>query len=224
MPTYPTDFSRWRLQQLEQVFGLKNVKKMPELSSWTDNPAKVSEKDQQNLIDLLEFSDSRLMYWNEAALKWKFLSQVIFAAHLDTEFYATYPEIKLSARLQTVDNQILKLSGVADLILAKGRLEPELPYFCLHEYKKVKGFDSDPLAQTLAAMLVAQELNQKVSSIHPIYGCYTIGLSWFFLALSEKNYAISKPYTFADKENLIEIVGILSNLNEITKKILNQEN
>jgi hypothetical protein len=157
MVTYPTDFSKWRLQQLEQVFGLKNVKKMPELNAWIDIPAVVSEKDKQNLIDLLEFSDSRLMYWNEAALKWKFLSQVIFAAHLDTEFYATYPEIKLSAKLQTIDNQTLKLSGIADLILAKGRLEPELPYFCLHEYKKVKGFDSDPLAQTLAAMMVAQE-------------------------------------------------------------------
>jgi hypothetical protein len=93
-------------------------------------------------------------------------------------------------------------------MVASGWRAPEIPYFCLQEYKKEKDPNGDPAGQCLAAMLVAQELNQHQ---HPVYGCYVLGRNWFFMLLKEKEYAISNAYP-STLEEVFDIFRILKAL------------
>ena len=77
----------------------------------------------------------------------------------------------------------IELNGIPDGMIAKGRREPEIPYFCFQEYKKEIDPNGHPAAQALGAMLVGQRLNENKS---PIYGCYVIGKFWTFMILEEK--------------------------------------
>ncbi len=84
------------------------------------------------------------------------------------------------------------LSGIVDFMLATGQQHPKQPYFCLHEYKKVRGRSNDPLGQLLIAMVCAQAKN--VNPQHPIYGLFIEGRFWYFVVLLGKEYAISESY------------------------------
>ena len=68
----------------------------------------------------------------------------------------------------------------------------------------------------LAAMLVAQELNEHK---HPIYGCYVKGVIWYFVVLQGKEYAISLPYV-AVREDIFAIVSILKALKPIIRDLI----
>jgi hypothetical protein len=65
-------------------------------------------------------------------------------------------------------------------------------------------------------MLVAQYLNENS---HPVFGCYVIGRTWYFMVLQGSKYAISKDYSCADKE-IFDIFRILKSLNVQIQRIL----
>jgi hypothetical protein len=54
-------------------------------------------------------------------------------------------------------------------MLASGSYEPESPYFFIHEYKRMKQSEADPLGQLLIAMIAARTINADEK---PIYGCH----------------------------------------------------
>lgn len=70
------------------------------------------------------------------------------------------------------------IKGEPDGLIARGLEYPETPFFCLNEYKKEESAD-DGLGQLLAAMLVAQSLNEGTQ---PIYGAYVylVGLGFLW--------------------------------------------
>jgi hypothetical protein len=49
------------------------------------------------------------------------------------------------------------LSGIVDGVIATGIRNPQMPYFCFHEYKRSLENQGTPDGQVLAAMLVARE-------------------------------------------------------------------
>jgi len=81
----------------------------------------------------------------------------------------------------------------------------------LHEYKKEKGVDNDPLGQLLIAMMTAQALNKEDK---PIYGAYVFGRNWFFLTLIDKKYCISNEYV-ATRTDIFDILKVMKNLKAI---------
>ncbi len=84
----------------------------------------------------------------------------------------------------------------------------------LHEYKKEKGTDNDPLGQLIIAMITAQEINQNQ---FPIYGAYVMGRNWFFLTVKDRKYCISDEYV-ATREDIFDIFKILKKLKNIIMK------
>lgn len=112
----------------------------------------------------------------------------------------------------------IELNGIPDGMIAKGRREPEIPYFCFQQYKKEIDPNGHPAAQALGAMLVGQRLNENKS---PIYGCYVIGKFWTFMILEEKDYALSQGYDATSDEILI-IFQILLSLKSIVKVLANE--
>jgi hypothetical protein len=101
----------------------------------------------------------------------------------------------------------LKLSGAVDYTIASGKYEPNIPYFCFHEYKKEQG-ESDPRGQLLAEMVVAQALNRG-TGFDIIYGCVVVGRNWFWVILKDKEYAVSRAYDSTRIGDLSEIYLIL---------------
>ena len=104
-----------------------------------------------------------------------------------------------------------------DGLIASGFREPDMPYFCLHEYKRSVENQGSPDAQVLAAMLVAREQNQNKL---PIYGLFVIGVDWNFIVLNQNEYCISKTY-HGDDEEIFVIFKIIKALKQIIHTELN---
>lgn len=119
--------------------------------------------------------------------------------------------------------------GRPDGLLAKGNIEPEMPYFCFHveqseipsigEYKKQESKSADPLGQLLAAMLVAYEKNEHK---RPIYGAYVSGKNWYFVVLEGLNYCVSETYVVS-KDDIYDIFRILRQLKNIVIGFLKED-
>ena len=101
-------------------------------------------------------------------------------------------------------------------MIATGFRSPQMPYFCLNEYKRGTDPYGDPRGQALIAMLTAQKLNNNGK---PIYGSYIIGRNWYFMALVGKEYAISKDFSCVDDE-MFDIFRILKSLRVQIEKLI----
>jgi hypothetical protein len=88
---------------------------------------------------------------------------------------------------------------------------PLKPYFFLQEFKKQRNAP-DAEGQMLAAMLVAQQINDNEK---PIYGCFLQGKNWTFTTLQQQNYCISRQYDATQPTELSHILGVLLHLKHI---------
>ena len=112
----------------------------------------------------------------------------------------------------------IETNGEVDFMIASGEFEPKSPYFCLHEYKKEKNIDNDPLGQLLVAMMTAQSINKNE---FPIYGAYVTGRNWFFLTLIGTNYCISNEYV-ATRNDINDIYRIMKAMKVIIENMINK--
>ncbi len=198
-------FSEFTLTKLHKIFGLIQRMECPILDEWLSFPYEPS--DHENW--LLQTLQKELIYnvdgWNEEELKMHFIGPVFSFINFTTEKFNLFADRYLSGKVGDVE-----LGGKPDSVIASGRWEPDVPYFCFQEYKKEKDPDGDPTAQALATMVLAQELN---GGKHPIYGCYVIGRNWFFMVLQGKEYGISQNYS-ATKDEIFDIFRILKGLKQ----------
>lgn len=204
-------FREWTLTKLDRRFGLKQVRNHAALDEWTRCGSDISDFERKILLMLKERAALHVDYWNELEYSLYVIGQIISLADFCGENFNAFAGRYMSA---VVDGE--ELSGNPDCLIASGRREPEIPYFCLQEYKKERDAEGDPAGQCLAAMLAAQTLNQN---LHPVYGCYVQGRNWFFMVLQDKDYAITNSYTVTH-DQIFDIFSILKNLkNLIIKKI-----
>jgi hypothetical protein len=214
-------FSDWTLTKLDKRFGLQQVFDLEILNRWLSADAEVSPADQAFLLNLKNKATIFVESWNEQEY-WAYVI-VPLLNYIDFTginlIGATFVGVEQTNKNYTcfvkrffigkVDGE--EISGYPDGLIASGWREPEVPYFCLQEWKQESEPNSDPRGQCLAAMLVAQTLNQTEQ---PIYGCYTRGRNWFFMVLAGKYYAISNAYTITH-DDIFEIYKILRTLKQI---------
>ncbi len=204
MPT--ATFKEWSLSALEKAFGLKQIWQSDLLDAWRQMPYEINETDKNSLLKLQAVLIRGGQYWNEVELENKFISPLIMLAEIDDEQMGYFLERPLSA---TVGDY--QLSGTVDGMIATGFREPDIPLFCMHEYKRSLENQGAPDAQVLAAMLVARELNP---ASHPMYGLYVIGFDWHFMVLEGNHYCISKTYN-ADDEEIFVLFKMLKSLKQL---------
>jgi len=212
------NFGDCKIEQLEKLFGLRSLsaKHSPILQSWLNAPNEVSEREQNYLLILQEYLQENVEVWNEQELAMHFIGPMFalvgFNYHRQFNLFA---ERELVGQVDGID-----LGGKPDGMIATGYWQPEKPYFCFQEYSPpsippesggTEGGNGDPQAQALAAMLVAQALNEGQ---FPIYGCYVRGRSWYFMTLEGKNYAFSDGYV-ATKAEIFDILRILKVLKQM---------
>ena len=206
-------FEKWNIDQLKKEFGLKRIRTHPLLTTWIAAEVQLKNLDKGYIIRLCEFLQQNIDYWNEEELKFKFIGPLMSMIPFDTEEYSAFLDRKLPAELNGE-----KITGIVDFMVATGKVEPQEPFFFLHEYKKERGSDNDPLGQLLIAMYVAQTLNTHK---HPIYGCYVVGRNWFFVVLSGLEYATSDAFV-ATQEDVFQIVAILQQAKMYIEDILSK--
>ncbi len=196
---------------LEKTFDLEQVDKMDLLTKWIESIKNYNIEDYENVV-LLRLQETliyRVDDWNEQELIELFIGPVFSLVNFSSKKYGMFSERLIKANIGDYE-----LSGEPDAMVAKGRRAPEIPYVCFHEYKKEIDNQGDPQGQCLAAMMVAQELNNNTK---PILGVVVKGEKWYFMVLQGKDYAISNPYKAVDEE-LFEIVKLLKHLKTIIEE------
>ena len=202
-------FREWTLDKIEDIFQLYEVNSLPILEKILAFDFSLSEYQKTYLSSLAK--NYKLFGgddWNEVELENKFISPLIVFSEIDNKQFAYFLERELQAIIGEYE-----LSGKVDGMIATGYRKPKTPFFCLNEYKRQTDPNGDPRGQVLIAMLVAQQLNANNNRYadRPVFGCYIIGSSWYFVALQEKQYAISNVYTATDEE-IFDIFRILKGL------------
>lgn len=207
-----SNFRDWSLEKVERAFQLVQVSKLPILEELLSYEFTPNEHQVYNLTELSQnYAEHGGDDWNEIELENKLISPVIVASGIDNKNFAYFLERELAI---IIDEH--ELSGKVDGMIATGFRSPQMPYFCLNEYKRGTDPYGDPRGQALIAMLTAQRLNNNGK---PIYGSYVIGRNWYFMALVGKEYAISKDFSCVDDE-MFDIFRILKSLRVQIEKLL----
>jgi len=196
---------------LEDTFGLLQVKKHNLLTEWIDKSKTydITPFENETVVRYQEPLVYRVDDWNEQELIENFIGPMFGLINFNTNEYGLFSQRLLKATIGEYE-----LTGYPDAVVAKGRRVPKVPYFCFSEYKKEKEPNGEPQGQCLAAMMVAQELNNNT---RPVYGVSVKGKIWEFMVLQGKDYAISNAYKSTDEE-LFEIVKLLKHLKTIIEE------
>jgi hypothetical protein len=209
--TETLNFKDCTLSKLDKIFGLQEVTESQILEEWLTASSEISEFERQTLLNLRKKLKRNVHDWNEAELAQYFIGPLLTLVDYTTDRFNLFAERPFSGIVQGIE-----MKGRPDAVIATGIREPEKPFFCFQEYKKELDPEGDHAAQALAAMLVAQEINENK---HPIYGCYVKGRDWFFMALHGKYYAISEPYIASRDDDIFYIFRILKELKLVILEI-----
>lgn len=209
------DFRQCTSTLLDRTFGLRQVFSSPALDVWLHAESALSETEKgmlNNYQDLLVLNDH---VWNERELTLLFIGPLLGLAHFTEPYrFNLFAERRIAAVVSSDEGEV-ELSGEPDGMIATGYREPEVPMFAFTEYKRQLDPNGDPAGQTLAAMLVAQALNNNQQ---PIYGAYVIGSDWRFMVLENKHYTISRDYS-ALSDEIFDILRILKALKAIIMQL-----
>ena len=204
------NFKDWTLTKLDKAFGLQQIWDCELLEKWQSLSQNVviSEFDEQIPLKLQNPLIKGGRAWNEAELESKFITPLIIQSDIDDGEIGYFLERHLKGGVGEYE-----LTGIVDGMIATGFREPDIPFFCMHEYKKSIENAGMPDAQALVAMLVAREINENKK---PIYGMYIVGLMWNFMLLNGNDYCISRGYN-AEVEDVFDIFKMLKALKNIIK-------
>jgi hypothetical protein len=206
------NFENWDTQDLEIEFGLVQLRQMPLLEDWLKSTTTLTE----NETNLVEYLRNKLLdnagFWNEDELKLQFIAPLLLVVNFDMPNVKVFSQRPLSATINGIE-----IGGRVDFMLAKGKQKPIQPYFFIHEYKQEsKKGSSDPKGQLLSELLTAYHRND---SKFPLYGCYVVGRSWFFVILDGHNYAVTHAFD-ASQTDIYEIIAILRQVKVIITNLL----
>ena len=209
-------FTDCTISFLEKQFTLNEIENAQTLVDWIAMGTELSNFQNQSLIFHQKELKFNLWNWNEQELSLHFIGPIVSLAEFSTTTFNIFAQRNLAGIVNDIE-----LSGKPDGIIAKGRREPEIPYFCFQaggvpQYKKELDPDGHPLPQVLGAMLVGQTLNKAQQ---PMYGCYIIGKMWTFVVLEGKNYCTSESYD-ATSDEIFTIFKTLLNLKKIIKELV----
>lgn len=201
-----SNFRDWKLTQLLKQFQISRVRENTALVEWLNGEEYITDFEKAVLDYLRNHLLDNILCWNEQELSMHAIGPIFTWVNFTTKKSNLFEERELSG---VVDGE--EMSGKPDGMIASGLGEPEVPYFCFHEYKKDTDPNGDPTAQCLAAMLVAQSKNEENK---PIYGVTISGENWRFLVLEGRNYDISSSYSAGSKD-IYDIFRILKRLKRI---------
>ena len=203
---------------LEKTFGLRQVPELDDMKAWIE----ASKSMEINSIELSvipifqKLLTTNAVSWHEQDLSLHFIGPIFSLVGFTEPYrYNLFAERRISASLTSVKGEEIYLFGRPDEMIASGFREPESPFFCFQEFKRETDPNGDPVAQNLAAMLVAQAIHENTQ---PIYGCYILGRDWYFMVLVGQRYCISRGYD-ASTEHVFDLFRLLKTLKLFVDKL-----
>jgi hypothetical protein len=200
-------FEQWHELDIQRLLHVRPNQESELLKDWRTVSGDISEKwafvVEYARQELFQFYNS----WNEYELFAKFIAPILTSIEFKGEYFNLFHNRPLRGEVKGH-----KVHGIVDGLVTTGSYEPINPYFFIHEYKRMKQSEADPLGQLLIAMLAARELNQDGK---PLYGCFIIGKMWQFVLLDGDTYAQTQGYDATDPGELRTIWLILDKTKEI---------
>ncbi len=193
-------FKTCTLRYLDETFKLEEAEALSALDEWLAMPVEISDFERQHLVHLKGILTFNVHDWNEYELDSRFIGPIFSLIDFSSKKYNHFAQRDLEG---IVDG--IRLFGKPDGMIASGRRAPQTPFFAFQEYKRLLDPDGDPAGQALAAMLVGQSLDECPK---PLYGCYVVRQHWQFIALKDKQYAISQDFS-AITDEIFDICRIL---------------
>ncbi len=204
-------FESWLFDDVEAAFQIERNYKSEKISEWIKSEYILNERQKETLEILNDVLLKNIDTWNEDELKMQFIGPLLALVNYNTSKYKVFTQRSLSIKTDTVET-----SGLVDFMLATGKSRPKEPFFFLHEYKQQHPSKNDPLGQLLIAMIVAQSKN---TNPHPVYGVVVEGRYWYFVILSDKEYAVSRGFD-ASGTDIYHIYSILFKVKDYIEEIL----
>jgi hypothetical protein len=210
-------FYQLRGEKVMVTFKLNEVKTCQNLEALLSKSDDVLSDYENMTLDLaLQRYETLGRGWNEEELKMHFISPIIAVANPNIDSVCkTFFERPLTGIINDYELHVVTDCMVASYNSAG---QPLSPYFFLQEFKQSQRFGRTdrsggrPEGQMLAAMLLAQQINQDGKTI---YGCYVIERNWFFTTLNGLDYCVSKQFDASDKTDLLAIVYALRHLKDL---------
>jgi hypothetical protein len=198
-------------QDVETLFAIEQVEEMDILEDWLNSTTTLTQAENDIVIYLRKKLLQNADFWNEDELKLQFIAPLLLVVNYDFPDYKVFSQRTLTATVNGIE-----IGGRVDFMIAKGKQRPTNPFFFIHEYKQEsKRGASDPKGQLLAELLAAQTRN---ADNLPMYGCYVVGRSWFFVVLNGNEYAVSDAYV-ATQKTVYDIIAILRRVKNILAAI-----
>ncbi|TAD99508.1 MAG: hypothetical protein EAZ97_08605 [Bacteroidetes bacterium] len=150
-------FEKWQTYEVDDFFGLNQLDNLPTLDQWLQCKEEINPEEKRILNKLQKFLLENVSFLNEEDLKGYFITPILNLI----EFYK--PKIYkgfYTANFVFYPNETEQIGGKVDYMVAQGKQIPKKPFFFLHEYKKERDTDADPLGQLLVSMLGAQFQNK----------------------------------------------------------------
>lgn len=215
-------FQKWNIDTAGKAFGIKQRDNLDSLNQWLQSNHPPTDEEWRDALKFQTFLRRGVDYWNEQELQMNFIGPIMLTVNFHQERYNVFYQRKITSTVQGI-----QLHGTVDCLVATGRFEPDIPFFFLHEYKRQRGVDADPLAQLLTAMLAARELNhagfENAESLNtPLHGCYVLGRFWFFVILHGSEYAQSRAYDSTEEKDLRTIISCLKAIKTYIEEYLRQ--
>jgi len=206
-------FETWTLEDLDDIFEIKQISESELLTAWTSSKKEISEIEKKNIENLRLILKENINSWNEDELKFHFISPFIHLVNFINKKYKSFTQ----RILKTTIND-LEVSGKVDYMVASGKQKPKTPYFFLHEYKPSRKAINDPDGQLLIAMFVAQTVNNNNK---PMYGIVVEGKFWNFVILDNKNFIISDSFD-ATTTDIYDIFAILCKTKDYIEEMIKE--
>ncbi len=209
-------FEDWHAHDVEQKLGIRPRMHWEAVEAWL---ARADDWPPEHEVYLERLHRNLFAFhanWNEQELQLQFIGPLLALIQLNGSGFASFSQRKLSARVGEYF-----VEGYVDWMTASGSYEPITPYFFLHEYKRQKGFEADPLGQLLISMVAAATLNADGK---PIYGCYVLGRYWSFVLLEGQEYGFSQGFDALDRGELGRIWHTLRRTRELIAQRVAEEN
>ncbi len=202
----------WREGEIAVTFKLTKIVEFqtPLMQEWLGAETPMLSSAEQYIFDnTYKKGIQKISTWSEEDLKMKYISPILeLGGLLEDVGFASFFDKKLEANVENY-----QLSVKADFVVAKGFLDfMQRPFFHFQEYKPDRNPTGDSMAQLLEAFLIGQTQNDDNK---PLYGCEVNGAMWKFVTMEGKNYCVSKSYDSIDKNDLLQIIGILRKFREI---------
>ncbi len=215
IPLY--NYSSIKTEDLKTIVNIKRDFNDEIFSEWFNNNSIMTDEIELFLEKLIQKNIKLINLYDEEDLKMNFIAPLIIKVDyfmFDDEIRNFYHE---PLRYET---EKFIFNGRADMMVAKGLIDSEKPYFFLQEFKK--GFVStNPEPQLLAELISAVELNDEIF----MKGCYIIGSRWNFvvlekIAVGNYKYFVSRDFNCVNLEDLKEIYkNLMFVKNEIIESV-----